>query len=158
MVTLDAWAAALESLPLSVALRGSVWAYPLINAGHILGVALLVGGIVPLDLRLLGGWPTVPAAPLWRVLVCTAGAGLGLAAVCGGLLFITRATTYIDSSLFADKMALVGIGLANALILHLGMRSKPLSARLPRSVRLQAALSLFVWLMVLTLGRLVGYF
>lgn len=158
MMMPDAWAAALESLPLAVVLRGSTWAYPLINAGHILGVALLVGGIVPLDLRLLGGWPTVPLAPLWRVLVSTAGAGLGLAAICGSLLFITRATTYVNSSLFAAKMAFVGIGLANALILHRSARSKPIPAQLSWSSRLQAALSLFVWLMVLTLGRLVGYF
>ena len=154
----DTWAAALESLPLAVSLKGSVWAYPLVNAGHILGVALLVGGIVPLDLRLLGGWPAVPLAPLWRVLVGTAGAGLGLAAICGGLLFITRATTYVNSPLFAAKMVLIGIGLANALVLHLSTRSKPLPDRLPWSVRCQAALSLFVWITVLTLGRLVGYF
>ena len=43
-----------ENLAVVSALRNSTLAYPLVNAGHILGVALLVGGIVPLDLRLLG--------------------------------------------------------------------------------------------------------
>lgn len=37
----------LEQSALAQALAGSVWWYPLINAGHILGIALLVGGIVP---------------------------------------------------------------------------------------------------------------
>lgn len=154
----ETWAAVLESLPIAGALRKSVWAYPLINAGHILGVALLVGGIVPLDLRLLGVWPSVRLASLWRVLGCTAGIGLGLAVICGGLLFITRATAYADSLLFAIKMVLVGLGLANVLILH---RCKPyefLPSHLPWPIRFQAALSVSIWLTVLILGRLVGYF
>ena len=66
------WLVALEATALAGALRGSVWAYPLVNAAHILGVALLVRGILPLDLRLLGAW---------RVLTRMAGAGLGLAIV-----------------------------------------------------------------------------
>ena len=49
-------AVVLEQGALAQALAGSVWWYPLINAGHILGIALLVGGIIPLDLRLLGLW------------------------------------------------------------------------------------------------------
>lgn len=154
----ETWAAALESLPLAVALRVSVWAYPLINAGHILGVALLIGGILPLDLRLLGVWPSVPVVSLWRVLAYTAGTGLGLAMICGGLLFITRATTYVGSTLFIAKMALVGIGLSNALILNMITRNKSHPFHLTWPIRLQAVISLFIWFTVLTLGRLVGYF
>jgi hypothetical protein len=33
------WLLALEAMPVAGALRGSVWAYPLVNAAHILGVA-----------------------------------------------------------------------------------------------------------------------
>ena len=94
------WLVALEATAVAGALRGSVWAYPLVNAVHILGVALLVGAMLPLDLRLLGAWRSVPLAPLWRVLTRTASAGLGLAMVCGTLLFITRATEYAASGLF----------------------------------------------------------
>src|SRR5512145_1609747 len=85
------WLADLEATALAQALRDSVWTYPLVNAGHILGVALLVGSIVPLDLRLLGAWRSVPLAPLWEILTRTAGAGLVLAMVFGVLLFIIPA-------------------------------------------------------------------
>ena len=54
------WLGGLEATALARALRDSVWTYPMINAGHILGVALLVGAIVPLDLRLLGVWRSAP--------------------------------------------------------------------------------------------------
>ena len=154
----ELWAEALESLPLAATLRSSVWAYPLVNAGHILGIALLVGGIVPLDLRILVAWSSVPLAALWRVLVYTAGTGLGIAAVCGGLLFITRASAYASYPLFSAKMVFVGIGLVNALTLHLSTRARPLPIHVPWHFRFQAILSLAIWLTVLLLGRLVGYY
>jgi hypothetical protein len=159
----EAWTAALEATELAVMLRGSVWAYPLVNAGHLIGVALLVGSIVPLDLRLLGLWQSVPLAPVWRVLTRTAGFGLGLAIACGMLLFIIRATEYADASFFIFKMAIVAVGTVNALVLHMVMPDDCLLARwgacrLPVRVRSAACISLASWLSALILGRLVGYF
>jgi hypothetical protein len=157
------WLVALEATALAEALRGSVWAYPLVNAAHLLGVALLVGAMIPLDLRLLGAWQSVPLAPLWRVLTRTAGVGLGLAIIFGTLLFITRATTYAASGLFLTKMVVVGVGTANGLAVRaLGpaaitpVRSAP--EKPPVRVQLAGGLSLVAWLMALTLGRLIGYF
>jgi hypothetical protein len=157
------WLAGLEATVLASALRGSVWAYPLVNAAHLLGVALLVGAIVPLDLRLLGLWQSVPLPPLWRVLTRTAAAGLGLGVVFGTLLFITRATEYAASGLFIAKMMIVGTGTANALILHRWVpgeppRTQPSIDAPAGGVRLAGGVSLAVWLTALTLGRLIGYF
>lgn len=157
------WLVALEATALAGALRNSVWAYPLVNAAHILGVALLVGAIVPLDLRLLGAWRSVALAPLWRVLTRTAATGLALAIVFGSLLFITRATEYAASGLFISKMAVVAMGTANALALRWvrpvdPLRILPAGAKPPRRVRLAGGVSLAAWLTALTLGRLVGYF
>lgn len=160
---IGAWLAALEATTLAATLRGSVWIYPLVNTAHILGVALLIGAMIPLDLRLLGAWQSVPLAPLWRVLTRTAGAGLGLAIVFGALLFITRATEYAASGLFLSKMVVVAIGTANALAVRTLVPESiaPMqSARemSPVWVRLAGGLSLAAWLTALTLGRLVGYF
>jgi len=160
---IEQWAAALEATELAAALRNSVWSYPLVNAAHILGVALLVGSIVPLDLRLLGAWRSVPLAPLWGVLTRTAGIGLVLAIIFGTLLFITRATEYIASNLFIAKMLVVAIGTANALTLRIPSQAKISEItssrwKLPTRLRLAAGVSLAAWLAALTLGRLVGYF
>ena len=116
---IEQWAAALEATEFAAALRNSVWSYPLVNAAHILGVALLVGSIVPLDLRLLGAWRSVPLAPLWQILTRTAGVGLCLAIIFGTLLFITRATEYVASNLFIAKMLVVATGTANVLTLRI---------------------------------------
>ncbi|MCC5812164.1 MAG: DUF2214 domain-containing protein [Ectothiorhodospiraceae bacterium] len=156
------WLAALEAMSLAAGLRRSFLLYPLVNAGHILGVALLVGAIVPLDLRLLGVWPSVPLRPLWRVLSRMAAVGFGLALLTGILLFMTRATEYTDSSLFLLKMAVLVVGLLNILALRLWPVSRDFwllsTGRLPITVRVAAVMSLCGWLMVLLLGRLVGYF
>ena len=160
---IEQWAAALEATELAAALRNSVWSYPLVNAAHILGVALLVGSIVPLDLRVLGAWRFVPLGPLWQILTRTAAVGLSLAIIFGTLLFITRATEYVASNLFIAKMLVVATGTANVLTLRIlpsphaseiaSPHAKPLL-----SLRLAAGISLATWLTALTLGRLVGYF
>ena len=145
--------AGLEATSLAAGLRGSVWLYPLVNAAHIAGIALLFGAIVALDLRLLGAWRAVPVAGLAKVLVPTAAAGLGLAVVAGALLFICKATEYAAAPLFQAKMAVLSLALANAALGWHWLRRDKASG-----LRLSAAASLTLWLAVLILGRLVGYF
>jgi hypothetical protein len=150
---------ALEGTALAVALRNSVLAYPLVNAAHIVGIALLIGAILPLDLRLIGVWRSQPLVPLWQVLTRTAGTGLIIAIIFGFLLFITDANDYADSPLFVSKMLLVAAGILNVIALHLSVPDvRALHESLPLRVRYAAALSMGIWLCVLTLGRLIGYF
>jgi hypothetical protein len=160
---IEQWAAALEATDLAAALRNSVWTYPLVNAAHLLGVALLVGSIVPLDLRLLGVWRSVPLASLAGVLRRIAGAGLVLAMIFGSLLFITRASEYIASNLFISKMVVVAVGTANALALRVTWPAgvaeiTSTGGRTPPRFQFAAGVSLAAWLAALTLGRLIGYF
>ena len=144
---------ALEGSALAVALRGSTWAYPLVNAAHILGIALLVGAITPLDLRLMGGWRRIPVEELSRILVPVAATGLALAMGAGSLLFITRANEYAASPLFLSKMGLLALGLANIAGYYIWRKRNPETLR-----RLFGTASLAIWIAVLILGRLVGYF
>ena len=160
---LGEWMAALEATGLAVALRNSVWVYPLVNAGHILGVALLVGGIVPLDLRLMNVWRPAPIGVMWRIGTRTAGAGLSLAIGCGLLLFIVRAGAYVGSAIFIAKMAVIAAGMVNIIVLR---RIAPAHRwqqddgppYLTLGIRVAAGFSMLAWLAVLLLGRLVGYF
>lgn len=152
-----------EDLAFVSALRNSTYMYPLVNAGHILGVALLVGGIVPLDLRLLGLWRHYPVMVFVDVLRITSALGLGLAVACGALLFATAAVDYAGSVLFRVKMVVVLLGVANALILgrvlkRQDIRSLPMDACMPLALRAGVLLSLAVWVSALVLGRLLGYF
>lgn len=146
---------ALENLPLIVALRESTLAYPIVNALHIVGVALLFGAIVPLNLR-LAGWrrETATVDGLARLLLPVAIFGFLLAACAGLLLFATDARAYAASPLFQAKMILIATALANAWAL----RRVDWRQAQSRRVALAAAASLLLWLSVIVLGRLIGYF
>ena len=151
-------ALALEQGALAQALRGSPWLYPAVNAGHILGIALLVGGIIPLDLKLLGCWRRLPVVPFWQVLRLTAGLGLALALTTGSLLFVTRASEYLQSDWFQAKFALILLGLANLVVAGTRFQAPVDGAPVVPGLRRCALFSLVGWPVVLVLGRMVGYF
>jgi hypothetical protein len=145
-------AAALEASGVAGFLRASRWTYPAVNALHLLGVALLVGSVAPMDLRLVGIWRgDVPVGTVLRLLRPVAAVGAGLAVATGALLFTVQARDYVALPAFWLKMGLVALGLAHAL-------ANPRIAAAERGrQRLAGALSLAVWVAVLGLGRLLGY-
>jgi len=148
--------AALEATAPAQYLRGARWGYAAVNAVHILGFGLLIGAIVPLDLRLLGVWRGVPRAAVARVLVPTAAAGLTIAVAAGLLLFAVRAREYAGLEVVQAKLALVAIGGAAAIAIHLHggwLLERAGSARLAG----HAALSLLCWLGALVCGRLIAF-
>lgn len=158
---MDALAAALQDSALSQLLRSSLWLYPLVSTGHVVGIALLFGAIVPLDLRLMGGFPRTPLEHLASTLVPVATTGLVLALGTGALLFATRPLDYVAEPLFGIKLALLGAGVVNALVLRSspgwqGVGVVPGAPPL-RSWRLHGLLSVLLWLGVIAAGRLVGY-
>lgn len=148
--------AALAASDFVTALRMSRWLYAGVNTAHVLGIALLVGAILPLDLRLLGFWRGVPRDYLVRVLVPVAATGLALALAAGALLFATRAPEYAALTVFRVKLGLVALGAGSALALHARH-----GARLHRAKRgtlaRAAALSMACWLGALVAGRMIAF-
>jgi hypothetical protein len=135
-------------------LRFSRWHYAAANTAHVIGIALLFGAIVSLDLRLLGAWRAIPHTVLARVLVPVAASGLALAVTAGALLFLVRAGDYLALQIFWAKMALIAVGTGHALWVHLG---PGLSALSPGGQRRAGAISLTVWLSAVICGRLIAF-
>jgi hypothetical protein len=153
---LEALLAGLEGTAVAQTLRTSRWLYAATNTAHVFGIALLVGAILPLDLRLLGWWPDVPRRKLVRVLVPMAAGGLALAVVAGGLLFAVRAREYAGIGFLQAKLALVAAGTLAALALHYthGFR---LDTASDRRLAGHALLSLACWPTALVCGRLIAF-
>lgn len=145
---------ALQASDLAGFLRQGRWSYAAVSAAHVLGIALLVGAIVPLDLRLIGFWPGVARAALMRVLAPMAALGLGVAAAAGVTLFSVRAVEYAALWVVQVKLGLIALGLGNALWLHLAGAARHGAGR---RARLQAVLSLAIWVSVLVLGRMIAF-
>lgn len=145
---------ALAEWPFAETMRRSRWAYAAASTGHVAGLALLFGAILPLDLRLLGAWGSVDRTLLARVLVPVAATGLALAAGCGSLLFLAAPTDYLAHPLFLAKMALVVLGAGHAAALHLGPGLA--GASLAR-LRIAGAVSLTCWTGALVAGRMIAF-
>jgi hypothetical protein len=151
---LDAVLEALGGSALAQWLRFSRWSYAAVNTAHVLGIVLLVGAILPLNLRLIGLWRSVPLEPLTRVLIPVATTGLVLAMATGALLFITRATEYAALDLFFVKLALIATGAIHALSVHLGSGLENASRS---RLRLAGATSLSIWLAAMVSGRMLAF-
>jgi hypothetical protein len=155
------WLTALQELAPVAALRSARWTYAAVNASHITGIALLVGSIVPLDLRLIGCFRQISIRALARVLVPVAVFGLLLAMSAGLLLFSIRAVQYAGTTLFQIKMALVACGIANALLLRKAVAweaaANETGSMPPSRLRAAGALSIALWLSVIACGRFVAF-
>ena len=155
------WLTALQEVPFVAELRNSRWSYAAVNASHIVGIALLFGAIVPLDLRLMGCFRSVSIRALARILVPVAAMGLALAITAGLLLFSIRAVQYAATTLFQIKLALILCGVANALLLRTAKQweaSKGTTEALPPPrLRAAGALSIGLWLSVIVCGRMLAF-
>lgn len=129
------------------------WAYPMLEVAHLLGVALLLGNLVLLELRVWGWGRALPVEPLARLSVGLASVGFGLAAVSGLLMFGTQPGELLANRVFTAKMVLIMLAGCNAGWFH-ARRSLQLQDRTARALML---LSSVLWLLVLTCGRWIGY-
>jgi hypothetical protein len=148
--------AMLEATAPAQYLRTSRWVYAGVSGGHVLGIALLVGSVVSLNLRLLGFWPATPLQALTRVIVPVAVVGLALAVVTGALLFSVRATEYAQVTFLQVKVLLVALGVLSAVLIH---RTYGLTLEGASQERRSwhAVISIACWLGALACGRLIAF-
>lgn len=152
-------AALLSALPPASLLRGSAITYALLNATHILGIALLLGAILPLDLRIAGLLPGPPLRDLAPFLSRVAATGLVLVLLTGPLLLSVWPAEYLDNPAFRAKMLLILAALANLAAVHAGRGWRDLQRGTAPGAALRAAAvaSALLWLGALLCGRLIGF-
>lgn len=129
------------------------FAYPLLEAVHIVGIALLLGNLVLFELRVWGLGRALPAEALARFALPLALGGFALAAASGLTMFASQAGELLANRAFVLKMALVFAAGLNAAAFH----ARGGAARLDRTARVQTALSLGLWLGVVGCGRWIAY-
>jgi len=153
----------LEHSPLGAFTRSlGVWSYGVINLVHILGIILLFGSILILDLRMLGAWRQIPLALLSRPTTRLAQIGL-VVALCSGIPMITvKSTDYIGNPFLLIKFPAIALALLNVLLVHRteawrAHRVRDLMPSERNRLKIGAALSLTFWLTAITAGRMIGY-
>ena len=135
----------------------SRWVWPALETLHFFGLILIVAAIGGLNLRLLGFVKDFPVAPLHRLLPWGI-AGLGINIITGILFFVGMPFFYAWNPLFHLKMATVFVAGATLVLFNctsafrswakLGPGEDP-----PAFAKFIAASSLFLWLVIIVLGR-----
>jgi hypothetical protein len=152
------WYTWIDDSSVSMALRNSRVAVPIVETIHLLAIALAVGTIMVIDLSILGVGIRRQAVPkIARELAPFTWIGLGVALVTGLLLFWSEAAKISCKPVFWVKMGL----LAATFVFHLTVHRQatildPLMA--PGRARLTAAVSLTLWFAVAFGGKAVALF
>jgi uncharacterized membrane protein len=152
----------LEASSWGMFIHNKVWAFTTIEVAHVFAVSLLLGTIMIVDLRLLGlASAKRPFTGLARQVLPFTWAAFVLAVAAGSLLFISRATEYVASSVFWIKMALIVLAGINMVIFEFitvrDVERWNLDAAPPPAARLAGAISISCWLLVIAFGRLIGF-
>src|SRR5688500_16368498 len=152
----------LEDSWIAAAIRQSLWLYPALEIIHIIGIVLLVGPALMFDARLLGVSPRIAVASLARHLLPWARRSLFFLIIPSGfLLFTTNAVTLAGDFVFWLKLSLLAVAVVNAFIFHRFVfnpgNSDDVNANLPAGSRVNAVLSIVLWLMIIACGRLLAY-
>lgn len=134
-------------------LQSHPWAYPVLEIVHIVGIALLVGNLVLLELRVFGMGVAVDIAALARLSLGLALAGFSLAAMSGLLMFASNAAELLTNRAFTLKLLLLMLAGCNAGWFH-GRGSLRL---LDGTAKAQMALSGVLWVAIISCGRWIAY-
>jgi len=129
------------------------WAYPALEVVHLVGIALLLGSLVVLELRVWGRAGALPVAALAKLSLSVSLAGFTLAAASGLLMFASQPQELLANRSFTLKMGLLALAGTNAALFH----ARGGLARLDSTARLQTLLSTLLWIAVIICGRWIAY-
>jgi hypothetical protein len=155
-------AIALEGTKLSIVIRSSPWLFAAAETVHVIAIALVVGLIAVLDLRLLGlSWRRRPVTEVAQDVLAWTWGCFGVAVVAGLLMFLSGPSKYLADTPFKIKMALLICAGLNMALFHLltyrNVEDWNTSERTPWSAKIAAGLSLLFWIAIVACGRMVSF-
>jgi hypothetical protein len=161
-MSLIEFAQTLNDSELGTALRESIYAFPLIEGLHLIGLAFSVGLLLFIDLRLLGLFlRDTPVEDILHPLRPWLLSGFVVTIVSGVLLFISEASKFIMLSVFFYKLVFIALAGINALYFELKwgntVKSWSEGPDLPKGVKIAGIASLALWSLVIICGRLMPY-
>jgi hypothetical protein len=136
----------------------SIWAYPMILTMHTVGLGVVVGSAIVIDLRLLGVGPAIPIAEIRRVFPMF-WLGFLINLVSGVMLFVSEAADKATQPVFLIKLLLVISGvIVTSRIRRVAFGRDWVPTSASARVRTLAMASLALWTGAIVTGRLMAYF
>jgi hypothetical protein len=151
----------MESSALGQLMRDSVWLFPAAEILHFIGLSILMGSLMVVDLRLLGVIRNMSFQTVYRFLPLSL-VGFGINLLTGLMFCFTDPFRYYPNFAFRLKMLLILLAGLNALWFKLSVYpaslQTPADANVGKVAKGVAVLSLILWVSVIVLGRLIPYF
>src|SRR5688572_21963177 len=159
--TIVAFSTWLNKTSLAWAVIHYPWVWPAAETLHFIGLAMLIGVIGLMDLRLLGVAKRVPFAPLHRLLPWAI-LGFVICLFTGIVFFAGDPFQYIHNWVFWATMLFIFLAGANVLAFYVtGVFSKveePAPGEdAPLTAKVIAGVSLALWIAVMYLGRMLPF-
>ena len=129
------------------------WAYPALEVIHLIGVALLLGNLVLLELRVFGRGSALPVSELARLSLMLVAIGFSLAAVSGTVMFATQPGDLLANRAFTLKMLLLFVAGSNAAMFH----ARQSFEKMDLTSRMLMLVSSLIWVAIIALGRWIAY-
>ena len=146
-----------EATAIGHAIKDSAWLFPVIEAGHLLGLCVLGGSLLVVDLRMLGlGLRRQTIAALARDVRPWLLGSIGVMVATGTALFLSESVKCYYSQAFWVKMTTIPV----AVLFTLTVRERVARAATLDTTavtRLAALLSLALWFTVAAAGRWIGF-
>ena len=152
----------IEYSTLGITIAESTWMFPTIETLHVIALVTVLGMIAIVDLRLIGvGSRQLAVTKLSNDTLPWVWGAFGLAAITGGLLFVSKASSYVINPYFLWKMVMLALAGFNMMYFHFftyrTVEHWDLDPSVPFAAKLAGGLSLVFWLLVLFFGRAIGF-
>ncbi len=156
--TLFEW---VDAFPSSIALRESLYAFPVLLTIHLVSLVMFAGLVVMMDLRLVGvAYRGTPFSEMQRRLFPWQMVAMVVTSVAGLLLFYAQPMRYFGKVIYWIKIALIVLATVNVLLFHFRTyRSidKWDLTNPPVAAKVAGWLSLALWACIVATGRLTAY-
>ena len=138
------------------------FAFPVLEAAHVVSIMLVVGSIFMLDLRLIGVSSRNHAVTkLSNEVLPWTWVSFIFALITGGLLFTGQAGAYANNLQFKMKLALMAAAGLNMVLFHFitwrSVNNWNTATPTPPAAKVAGFLSLAFWIGVVICGRWVGW-
>jgi hypothetical protein len=142
--------------------RESTWTFPIVEGTHLLGIAISVGTLLIMDLRLTGLlFQREPVSRVSRAVMPVSMAGFALMFATGIVLLWCQAVKAWGSIYFKLKLILLLLAAINALVFELTLRKNSASwdndPVPPFRARLAGFAGMILWAGVICAGRTMAY-
>ncbi len=141
---------------LGTTVRDTVWAFPVIETFHLLALAVLLGTVLIVNLRVFGvGQRYLPAAQMARQLEPWMLTSIGVLIASGIPMAFSEPMKCFESYSFPIKMGLILLGIASQLTIQ--RRWVMAGDAASRKAKLAAVLSIVIWTLVGAAGKGIPY-